>query len=328
DITRDEDWHGPNSPRKVQTMHQSGDYAYYESDGFQALDLPYRGRQLSMLIVLPRKRDGLTPLERQWATDGTYRQVTDRLNHEEVNLSLPRFKVETQFMLKPVLCALGADLAFSEASDFSGIGEESLKISEVIHRTFVEVSEVGTEAAAATGVVCPGCPPGPTTPPKVFKADHPFLFFIRDRKNKVVLFSGRVLDPQYFVPLPGCLQVRPTTGAVMASLLVLKGMNPGQRIQLTEDTVVLGRNPDCQVPIGGTAASRKHAQILHIQGKRYIEDLNSRGGTYVNKARVTSRLQLNDNDRIQICDFLCTFQETAAGPLPPTKGTPDDAEII
>jgi pSer/pThr/pTyr-binding forkhead associated (FHA) protein len=101
----------------------------------------------------------------------------------------------------------------------------------------------------------------------------------------------------------------PATGGVMASLLVLRGMNPGQRIKLTEDTVVLGRNPDCQVPIGGTAAARKHAQILHIQGKHYIEDLNSRGGTYVNKVRVTSRLQLNDNDRIQICDFLCMFHE-------------------
>jgi pSer/pThr/pTyr-binding forkhead associated (FHA) protein len=94
-------------------------------------------------------------------------------------------------------------------------------------------------------------------------------------------------------------------------------MNVGQRIKLTEDTVVLGRNPDCQVPIGGTAAARKHAQILYIQGKHYIEDLNSRGGTYVNKVRVTSRLQLNDNDRIQICDFLCMFLEPAAWPLPP-----------
>jgi hypothetical protein len=107
-----------------------------------------------------------------------------------------------------------------------------------------------------------------------------------------------------FVPLPGWLQVPRATGAVMASLLVLKGMNPGQRIQLTEDTIVLGRNPDW------------HAQILRIQGKHYIEDLNSRGGTYVNKVRVTSRLLLNNNDRIQICDFRCMFLKPAAWPLP------------
>ena len=111
----------------------------------------------------------------------------------------------------------------------------------------------------------------------------------------------------------------------MASLLVLKGTNPGQRIQLVEDTVVLGRNPDCQVPIGGTAVSRNHAQILHIQGKYYIEDLKSRNGTFVNNEQVTNRLQLNDNDRIKICDFLCTFHETAARPLP-AELTPEEPE--
>jgi serpin B len=149
-----------------------------------------------MLIVLPRKKDGLTLLERQWAREGTYRQVTERLRHEgTVILSLPRFKMETQFTLTPVLCALGAELAFGDAADFSGIGEEPLKISEVVHKAFVEVNEKGTEAAAATGVMVPGCA-GWAPPPKVFNVDHPFLFFIRERKTNVVLFSGRVLDPE------------------------------------------------------------------------------------------------------------------------------------
>jgi serine phosphatase RsbU (regulator of sigma subunit) len=111
----------------------------------------------------------------------------------------------------------------------------------------------------------------------------------------------------------------------MASLLVLKGTNPGQRIQLTDDTVILGRNPDCQVPIGGTAVSRNHAQILHIQGKYYIEDLKSRNGTFVNNEQVTNRLALNENDRIKICDFLCTFHEMAPRPLPPDLG-PEEPE--
>jgi pSer/pThr/pTyr-binding forkhead associated (FHA) protein len=101
----------------------------------------------------------------------------------------------------------------------------------------------------------------------------------------------------------------------MASLLVLGGLKgrnpePGQRIPLTEDTVVLGRNPDCQIPLGGIAPSRKHAQILKIQGKYYIEDLKSASGTYVNYELVRSRLPLNDNDRIKICYFLFTFHET------------------
>jgi serine phosphatase RsbU (regulator of sigma subunit) len=111
----------------------------------------------------------------------------------------------------------------------------------------------------------------------------------------------------------------------MASLLVLKGNNPGQRIQLNEDMIVLGRNPDCQVPIAGTAVSRNHAQIVLVQGKYYIEDLKSRNGTFVNNEQVTSRLPLNDNDRIKICDFLCTFHESATKPLPPELG-PEEPE--
>jgi serpin B len=195
--TRGEDWHGPNT-RKVPMMHQKGGYLYFESDGFQALDIPYKGKQLSMLVVLPKAQDGLTALERQWAVGDTYRQVTDRLDYEEtVLLSLPRFRLECEFKLKPVLCDLGAGLSFSDEADFNGIGEERLKISEVVHKAFVEVNEEGTEAAAAAAVVmrlCAGLG-SPSPQPKLFIADHPFLFFIRDRKTKAVLFSGRVLEP-------------------------------------------------------------------------------------------------------------------------------------
>ena len=121
--------------------------------------------------------------------DGLYQE-------EGIVVSLPRFTMETEFSLKPVLCALGAELAFSDDADFSGIGEEPLKISEVVHKAFVEVNEEGTEAAAATAVSMPllGFVMRPVEP-KVFKADHPFLFFIRDRRTNAVLFSGRVLDP-------------------------------------------------------------------------------------------------------------------------------------
>jgi serpin B len=152
-----------------------------------------------MLVVLPREKDGLASLERQWAGGTAYRQVTDGLRHEErVVVWLPRFKLETEFRLKPVLCRLHAELAFSDEADFGGIGEEALKISEVVHKAFVEVNEEGTEAAAATAVgmvLCVGVA-GPPPRPVVFQADHPFLFFIRDRRTNAVLFSGRVLDPR------------------------------------------------------------------------------------------------------------------------------------
>jgi serine phosphatase RsbU (regulator of sigma subunit) len=114
----------------------------------------------------------------------------------------------------------------------------------------------------------------------------------------------------------------------MAYLKVEKGANEGQRIPLNEDTIVLGRNPDCQVPIPGTAVSRNHAQILQIQGKFYLEDLKSRNGTFVNNEQITARILLKENDKVKICDFVCTFHETAPKPLPehlrPEETEPED----
>ena len=106
--------------------------------------------------------------------------------------------METHYTLKPILCFLGAGLAFSDNADFRRISEEPLKISEVIHKAFVEVNEEGTEAAATTAVAMPKCAglSSRAPQPKVFKADHPFLFYIRDRKTNAVLFYGRVLDPK------------------------------------------------------------------------------------------------------------------------------------
>jgi serpin B len=195
--THDEKWHGQSGSRRVPMMHQRGGYLFCESDDFQALDLPYKGEQLSMLVVLPTNKDGLASLETKFAADGTYQKIAARLHYEEtVIVSLPRFKMETEFKLKPVLCALDAELAFSDHADFSGIGEEPLKVSEVVHKAFVEVNEEGTEAAAATAVGMVMCAAvRQPVEPKVFKADHPFLFFIRDRNTNAVLFSGRVLDP-------------------------------------------------------------------------------------------------------------------------------------
>ena len=115
--TRDEDWHG-SKISKVPMMRQEDGYLYYEGDDFQAVNLPYKGRQLSMLVVLPRKKDGLPALENRWANQSTFRQVTEGFDSETVIVSLPRFKIETEFKLKPVLCALHADLAFSDDADF------------------------------------------------------------------------------------------------------------------------------------------------------------------------------------------------------------------
>src|SRR5208283_4871837 len=103
----------------------------------------------------------------------------------------------------------------------------------------------------------------------------------------------------------------------MASLLILKGTLQGQHVQLNDERIVLGRNRECHVVIDFPAVSREHALILRIGGKFYIEDNNSRNKTFVNNQEISKRTLLKDNDRIKICDFLCTFHDgTAPRPLP------------
>jgi serine phosphatase RsbU (regulator of sigma subunit) len=121
----------------------------------------------------------------------------------------------------------------------------------------------------------------------------------------------------------------------MASLLVLKGTNSGQRLKLDDELVILGRNPDCQVIIPSNAVSRQHAQICRQNGLWYIEDLGSRNGTFVNNQGVAGRTALKENDRIKICDFLFTFHHDSppppplpshlrAGAAPATEEEPDE----
>src|SRR5215469_3704754 len=104
----------------------------------------------------------------------------------------------------------------------------------------------------------------------------------------------------------------------MASLHILKGVNPGTQVPLDADRIVLGRNPECHVVIPVTSVSREHAHIVRAQGRYYIEDLQSRNGTKVNNQSITARTLLKHNDKIQICDFQAAFVEAPnRPPLPP-----------
>jgi serpin B len=192
--TQEEDFYGFAARSRAAMMHREGGCPYYEDDSLQAIDLPYQGGELSLLVVLPRDRSraGLAAVE----AGLDYDKLAAGLAFEEaVLLSLPRFKLETEFKLGSVLTALGAGVAFSSRADFSGItAEDRLRISEVVHKAFVEVNEEGTEAAAATAVVMLCEVARPAATPKVFQADHPFLFFIRSRRTGMILFAGRVTD--------------------------------------------------------------------------------------------------------------------------------------
>jgi serpin B len=199
DATREQPFHlADGGTVKVPLMYQQGRFGYFETKAFQALEMPYTGKHLSMVVLLPRKADGLPALERD-LTPANLAPWLRGLRQRVVRVYFPRYKLTSQFALKPTLQAMGMELPFSRASaDFSGMdGKKDLYISAVVHKAFVDVNEKGTEAAAATGVVVKAKSARkdpPTTP--VFRADRPFVFLIRDTRNGSVLFLGRLVKPK------------------------------------------------------------------------------------------------------------------------------------
>jgi serine protease inhibitor len=178
---------------KVDMMHTSVFMNLFESDALQLLEMPYKQQELSMLVFLPRKIDGVTELEKQLST-GNVDQWLGKAKTHQVALSLPKYKYTSQFMLKDVLSKMGMGLAFSPSADFSGMAtREKLRIDAVIHKAFVAVDEKGTEAAAATAVVIKPSSLQ-SAPPGTFRADHPFVFLIRDNRTGSILFMGRVVN--------------------------------------------------------------------------------------------------------------------------------------
>jgi len=179
----------------VATMNQKAKFGYMETDTFQALELPYVDEELSMVILLPKEFDALDEFEKTLTPDNL-KQWLNKIHKREVVVFVPKFKMTSQFSLASVLKSMGMKDAFSSDADFSGInGKRDLFISAVIHKAYVEVNEEGTEAAAATGVVMKLTSIGPAPIP-VFRADHPFLFLIRDNLSGGILFIGRVANPK------------------------------------------------------------------------------------------------------------------------------------
>jgi len=197
--TRNQDFTVSSGTKKqVPLMHQTKHFKYTEAKGVKALEMRYKGNDLSMVVILPDTKDGFAALE-QGLTKDTISSLIGKLKYERVSVTIPKFKMTSTFSLKDVLSSMGMKKAFIfGTADFSGMngvtsGLERLYISAVIHKAFVDVNETGTEAAAATAVVmAAGCAP---RRPKTFQADHPFLFLIRDMRTGSILFMGRVMDP-------------------------------------------------------------------------------------------------------------------------------------
>ena len=195
--TKDEDFFAPAGTVKVPMMRQKKHYGYTDAGTHHLVEMPYKGRDLSMVLLVPKEKDGLAAVETWLAGEKAGEQLR-RLGGHEVDLAMPRFTMTWQASLAKVLKAMGMPTAFDPGSaDFSGMADvapERLFIQEVVHKAFVDVNEEGTEAAAATGVVV-GVTAMPAQP-LVVRADRPFVFLIRERRSGAILFLGRVVEPK------------------------------------------------------------------------------------------------------------------------------------
>jgi len=181
-----------NDKVKVPLMRLE-EFKYYENEKMQVLELPYKDNKLSMLVFLPKETEGIKELEGS-ITAETLDGLLSKMKDTTVDVYFPKFKIVWgSFSLNNALIALGMPDAFNpEKADFSGInGKRNLWISNVFHKAWIEVNEEGTEAAAGTGVVIVwGIHDVP-----VFRADHPFIFIIKDNRSGSILFMGRVMNP-------------------------------------------------------------------------------------------------------------------------------------
>jgi serpin B len=210
-------WTAPNEQHSIPMMRQTANFSYGEFDDLQVLEMPYRsashelwplqdkerlmqaaeipggGSELAMMILLPRRIDGLKEIEARSPPS----MLRNRMNLQscQVEAQIPKFRIGSSFMLSESLQSMGIRRAFSmEDADFSRMADDptGLYISAAVHKAFVDVNEKGTEAAAATAMVMrPGCAMR-QDPPKTFRADHPFLFLIRDRNTRLIHFMGRM----------------------------------------------------------------------------------------------------------------------------------------
>jgi len=176
----------------VPMMRQTESFGYAHGEGYQAVELPYDGRELSMVILLPDR--GRFETFEGWLDADHVDTIMNNLAYRQVALTMPKFEFESDFSLGGTLVVMGMPVAFSSAADFSGMtGSRDLAIAEILHKAFVSVDEAGTEAAAATAVVMRETAM-PEQPLQV-TVDRPFVFLIRDIETGTVLFVGRVVNP-------------------------------------------------------------------------------------------------------------------------------------
>jgi serpin B len=182
-----------NGDVTVPMMHKSEFFSYAENRNYQAVELPYDGNELSMVILMPKV--GQYETFEQSLDANLVTQIIGTLTGNQVVLTMPKFQYGAKYSLKDALSQLGIGIAFTGKADFSGMdGRTDLLIQDVIHKAFVSVDEAGTEATAATALI------GPTgamiVNQKTMTIDQPFMFFIHDIQTNSIVFMGRVLNPK------------------------------------------------------------------------------------------------------------------------------------
>jgi len=180
---------------QVQAMTQHASFQYFKGTGFEAVELPYNQGNYSMTILLPETGKTVNDIIPQLSQENWNiwsRQFTDR----DIQLQLPKFKYEyEEKQMKPILSDMGMGVAFSDNADFTRINREGgLYISRVLHKTYIETNEEGSEAAAVTAVEISYTSAGPDQP-YFFTINRPFIYFIQEKSTGTILFIGTVMNP-------------------------------------------------------------------------------------------------------------------------------------
>ncbi len=197
EATQDDDFYLPDGSKiTVKMMNQAGDFNYFETDQFQAIDLPYGNGAFSMTIFLPRRHFPLDSLIAQMNPD-TWTDWMGRFEMKKGGILLPKFTLRYQITLNRVLDALGMGIAFTDAADFTRMSKNGgLSLSYVKHKTFAKVDEEGTEAAAVTVVGVYATSVGPSEGFEMI-VNRPFLCVIRERESDTLIFMGKIVHPQW-----------------------------------------------------------------------------------------------------------------------------------
>lgn len=198
--TNQADFITAEGPVKVDMMHKTASYGYYDDDKMQIVALAFYGSSYDFVVVLPKLAQGQNPVQAladlETSLDAAkWRELLGKLQSERLDLSMPKFRIDATAELKDLLVARGMTTAFGDKADFSAIsGADDLFISDIFHKAFIEIDEKGAEAAAATAVAMmmkTALIPGQPIPVAV---DHPFMFAVVERQTSTALFMGRKID--------------------------------------------------------------------------------------------------------------------------------------